>query len=134
MAKSGKEELGQIVIRPPAGMRERIKALAEGLGRSMNAEIVEALEEHLRRAEMQSQGWAWVPPSLQIPSELVTRLDEVAQERRSTVQAEVAEAIVAHLNRIDPDDDQRRRELERLVGEIVDLVRYDLEAKARDGG
>lgn len=41
---SKRETLGQIVIRPPAGMRERIKAAAEANNRSMNAEIVSALE------------------------------------------------------------------------------------------
>ncbi len=43
--KSKREEMGQIVIRPPAGMRERIKAAAEANNRSMNAEIVATLEE-----------------------------------------------------------------------------------------
>ena len=45
MAVSKREDLGQIVIRPPAGMRERIKAAAEANNRSMNAEIVATLEE-----------------------------------------------------------------------------------------
>lgn len=45
MTKSKREDLGQIVIRPPAGMRERIKAAAEANNRSMNAEIVATLEE-----------------------------------------------------------------------------------------
>lgn len=44
MTKSKREELGQIVIRPPEGMRERIKAAAAEAGRSMNAEIVNRLE------------------------------------------------------------------------------------------
>ena len=41
--KSKREELGQIVIRPPEGMRDRIKAAAAANGRSMNAEIVSVL-------------------------------------------------------------------------------------------
>ncbi|MBL4919308.1 Arc family DNA-binding protein [Szabonella alba] len=45
MTRSKREELGQIVIRPPEGMRERIKAAAEANNRSMNAEIVATLEE-----------------------------------------------------------------------------------------
>lgn len=44
---SAKEENGQIVIRPPVGMREQIKAAAETNGRSMNSEIVLALQAHL---------------------------------------------------------------------------------------
>lgn len=42
---SKRESLGQIVIRPPEGMRDRIKAAAEENNRSMNAEIVATLEE-----------------------------------------------------------------------------------------
>lgn len=45
MSASKRAELGQIVIRPPEGMRERIKAAAEANNRSMNAEIVATLEE-----------------------------------------------------------------------------------------
>ena len=44
MAKSKREELGQIVIRPPEGMRELIKEAAEANNRSMNAEIVARLQ------------------------------------------------------------------------------------------
>lgn len=36
---------GQIVIRPPLGLRERIRAAAAANNRSMNAEIVSALEK-----------------------------------------------------------------------------------------
>ena len=42
---SKREEFGQIVIRPPEGMRERIKAAADANKRSMNAEIVDTLEK-----------------------------------------------------------------------------------------
>lgn len=45
MARSKNDETGQIVIRPPAGMRDRIKAAAEANNRSMNAEIVATLED-----------------------------------------------------------------------------------------
>lgn len=39
------EEYGQIVIRPPKGMREQIKADAAANGRSMNAEIVARISQ-----------------------------------------------------------------------------------------
>lgn len=45
MTGSKREALGQIVIRPPEGMRERIKAAADANNRSMNQEIVATLEE-----------------------------------------------------------------------------------------
>ena len=39
------KQLDQFVVRLPDGMRERIKAAADANNRSMNAEIVAALEE-----------------------------------------------------------------------------------------
>lgn len=56
--KSKREELGQIVIRPPSGMRERIKAAAEANNRSMNAEIVATLEERYP-APVEDLGRQW---------------------------------------------------------------------------
>src|SRR5690606_1002848 len=44
MAKQGRGS-DQAMIRLPEGMRDRIKAAAERNGRSMNAEIVAALEQ-----------------------------------------------------------------------------------------
>ncbi|MBR0797346.1 Arc family DNA-binding protein [Bradyrhizobium jicamae] len=41
-------DLDRIIIRLPEGMREKIAALAEANGRSMTAEVVAALEQHLR--------------------------------------------------------------------------------------
>lgn len=67
MSASKRAELGQIVIRPPEGMRERIKALAERNHRSMNAEIISALESWLAEAdyhEYQLAELARNPPDL----------------------------------------------------------------------
>lgn len=41
------EKLDQYMLRLPDGMRERLKALAEGNKRSLNAEIIARLEESL---------------------------------------------------------------------------------------
>ena len=44
MAKSPVAEQVQVNFRMPVALRDRIKAVAEDSGRSMNAEIVQALE------------------------------------------------------------------------------------------
>lgn len=53
MAKAKKQvesvhDRDRIIVRLPDGMRDRIAALAESNGRSMTAEVVAALEQHLR--------------------------------------------------------------------------------------
>lgn len=50
MAKAGRGS-EQFVLRLPDGMRDRVKQLADEHGRSMNSEIVSALEEWLQRAD-----------------------------------------------------------------------------------
>jgi len=40
-------DLDRIIVRLPEGMREKVAALAEANGRSMTAEVVAALEQHL---------------------------------------------------------------------------------------
>gem|GEM_PF-5958417 len=42
--KSDSRDLDKVIVRLPDGMRDRIKAAAEHNGRSMNAEIVQALD------------------------------------------------------------------------------------------
>ena len=41
-------DLDRIIVRLPPGMRDQIAALAETNGRSMTAEVVAALEQHLK--------------------------------------------------------------------------------------
>lgn len=45
MSKAPSRSQDQFIVRLPDGMRDRIKAAAEASGRSMNAEIVAALDE-----------------------------------------------------------------------------------------
>jgi hypothetical protein len=49
---STNRESDKLIIRLPDGMRDRIAALARASGRSMTAEVVAALEQHLEREAM----------------------------------------------------------------------------------
>lgn len=49
MAGSTTRESDKFMLRFPDGMRDRIKAEADKNGRSMNAEIIQAIEAHLSR-------------------------------------------------------------------------------------
>lgn len=54
--KSESRDLDKVIVRLPDGMRERIKHAAEANNRSMNAEIVERLEESLS-GTLQQKVW-----------------------------------------------------------------------------
>ena len=41
----------QFIVRLPGGMRDRISAMAARQGRSMNSEVVDALEKHIEADE-----------------------------------------------------------------------------------
>ena len=88
--KSAKAELGQIVIRPPEGMRERIKASADANGRSMNSEIIAALEQYFRLEEEREAGWRWVPPKYQIDVGLIGELEAIANAEEFAVPVPVS--------------------------------------------
>jgi len=50
----------QFIVRLPDGMRDRIANLSRHKGRSMNTEIVDALEKHLDNDVSASELWAKV--------------------------------------------------------------------------
>ena len=61
MAKSRKTESihdrDRIIIRLPDGMRDKIAAMALANGRSMTAEVISALDQHLKSADRITQLW-----------------------------------------------------------------------------
>lgn len=88
--KSAKAELGQIVIRPPEGMRERIRASADANGRSMNSEIIAALEQYFRLEEAREAGWRWVEPKHQIDAGLLGELEAIERDPEGGVPTSVS--------------------------------------------
>lgn len=61
MAKRQKAESihdrDRIIVRLPAGMRDKIAAMALANGRSMTAEVIAALDQHLQGADRITQLW-----------------------------------------------------------------------------
>jgi predicted DNA-binding protein len=47
----------RIIVRLPDGMRDRLAAIAEANGRSMTAEVVAAIEQHLQGTDRITQLW-----------------------------------------------------------------------------
>jgi hypothetical protein len=100
-AKSG-DDRDQYLMRFPEGMRQALTALADENGRSINAEIVAALEVHLRRKDrlssleirMNSLESAWHRFQLQI----IEIFSKAERERDSRTSAdEEAERIFSEL-------------------------------------
>lgn len=98
-------DLDRIIVRLPEGMRDKIASLAETNGRSMTAEVVAALEQHLKG-----------------PTKL-DQLSEFVEKYRKTVER--VDDIIDWLEGDLYTDIER---LQRQVSEIDErtgLVRYD---------
>ena len=128
MSERPSRKLDQYIVRLPDGMRERVKAAADYNARSMNAEIVAALERHFRAYERRRLGWRWVPPEEQIPDVYRAAIRDQAEKRGTSYGEELQAALAGYY--VDPDAERgkvSRERLLRLVSEIVDIVEYDIE-------
>lgn len=76
----------QFMLRMPAGMRERLKDAAKDNGRSLNAEIVLRLEGGIERTE-DGRVSVW------LPDELLQRVFEEAEWRKSDLETIILEAV-----------------------------------------
>lgn len=88
-------KLDQFLIRFPPGLRDRVKAAAEANGRSMNSEIVQALEEAYP---------SFLPRARDLHREVFEVLDKIAGGRndllRSTINDYLDFMIEAGVNPI----------------------------------
>lgn len=95
----------KFVLRLPDGMRDRIKAAAEANNRSMNAEIVDVLEQHFRPIPSAEE----VNAALELISELWRgeKVSEQTDEARRLEMLLAAKAIIQNF-----DQERRNRDLE----------------------
>lgn len=132
MTERPSRKLDQYIVRLPDGMRARIKAAADANARSMNAEIVAALERHFIQYQRRQLGWRWVPPEEQIPDAYRAAIRDQAVKRGTSYGEELNAALAGYY--IDPDAERNkvsRERLMRLVSEIVDIVEYDVARQRR---
>ena len=101
MSEAPSRKQDQFIVRLPDGMREQIKAEAEANHRSMNAEIVAALEAHFKRPRFFIDPGPPVDPFGPVDEE---SLDDYVPH---TVPPEVREAMEKVIAQI--ADDARRR-------------------------
>lgn len=94
MSKPPVAEQVQVNFRMPVELRDRIKAKAESNGRSMNAEIIDALEHSFPKPQTASDvvgevamNLAFVPPKLR--AEAIALLAKVALDGRLEQRAEI---------------------------------------------
>jgi hypothetical protein len=59
-AKAASKRADQYMLRFPDGMRDRLAKLAGANGRSMNAEVLEAVEKHLEGSDRITQIWEFI--------------------------------------------------------------------------
>lgn len=98
------------MLRLPGGMRDFIAEMARRNGRSMNAEIINALAHQMARFS----------PEAEIPAELTDIMNEALAERirRSEVQKAIREAT--------KNLDQIAKELDRAVDQSRSAVKAKL--------
>jgi predicted DNA-binding protein len=54
------KDADQYMLRFPAGLRDRVARRAAESGRSMNTEIIDAIEKHLESADRVTQMWDFI--------------------------------------------------------------------------
>ena len=132
MAEGASRSLDQYIVRFPDGMRPRIKAAADANARSMNAEIVAALQSHFALQDKHALGWRWVPPEQQIPDAIRASIRDAAARRGVSYGTELTTALSGYLlDRGQSHDSATRERLLRLVSEFVDIVKSDEDEQQR---
>jgi hypothetical protein len=115
------ETADRYIVRMPEGMRDKVKALADRRKRSMNAEIVAAIEAHLFDAaadpDFQEAKVVHGPP---LPVEVLTRPERSAEEREAffeIVRLAEERAQKQTTERLDAIEAQIRKLTKKLIGE-----------------
>lgn len=111
------------MLRFPDGMRDRVKAAAEASGRSMNAEIVERLEESFTFPQKEYRLRAEISEMNQqiesLHQEIVDLTDEINRRQKREIDH------LAELRRLRIDRQQFDQEMEKKRAEI-DALRSEL--------
>jgi plasmid stability protein len=94
----------RIIVRLPDGMRDKIAAMAAANGRSMTAEVIAALEEHLKSGDR------------------ITRLEDAVEKNREKIE-EIWDSI-----------QMLEREVERFSGAPFSGLRAARKAAQEDRG
>lgn len=108
MAKVGRGA-EQVMVRLPDGMRERLKDIAAVNGRSMNAEIIERLEQSFK-------DW----PKINLPAKLIARIQRARIDRRMSLEREIEDIVINTIEKALPDQGA-------LHGELLDILYSALE-------
>jgi plasmid stability protein len=124
MAKQGRGS-EQAMIRLPDGMRDQLKSVAARNGRSMNAEIVDRLEQSFR---------VW--PKVDIPVDLYERARRARNFQRTDIEKEISKAAIEIIQRALPTSGALHRDLLTIVFQVLqkapDGKREELKARFDD--
>lgn len=75
MAKQ--DDYTRYTIRIPTPLYERVKEAAGE--KSVNAEVIAALDDYVAREAQREEGYRWIPPDQQVPPQLLWGLDQIAK-------------------------------------------------------
>jgi hypothetical protein len=83
--KIAAKDADQYMLRLPPGLRDRVARRAAENGRSMNTEIIEAIEKHLEEADKMTQLWRFFEShrdEIEGLNELFTKMERLEAEVR----------------------------------------------------
>jgi predicted DNA-binding protein len=88
--KIAAKDADQYMLRLPPGLRDRVARRAAENGRSMNTEIIEAIEKHLEEADRITQLWRFFEShreEIEGLNELFTKMDRLEAAVRNHDEA-----------------------------------------------
>jgi predicted DNA-binding protein len=121
----------QYMLRFSEGMRDRLAKLAGANGRSMNAEILEAIEKHLEGTDRVTQIWEFVEKhreNIQAISELWQGLDNLKYEVRPLIDEREYAAMI----RADREHKARVASLPPISAEQAAVIRRLIQETGAD--
>jgi plasmid stability protein len=101
----------QYQLRFPPGLRDRLKDEADRRGRSMNAEIIERLEQSLR-------GW----PKVTIPEQLFERVKRARNYQRDEIEQQINKSAIALIEKSLPSSGAMHRDFLGLFYQVLNMV------------
>lgn len=121
-AKVASKRADQYMLRFPEGMRAKLAKLANANGRSMNAEIIDAIEKHLDGADRIAQLWAFIEKhreNIEAIPEIWQSLDNLKYEIRPLID----ERDYAVMIRADTEHKARVAKLPPITAEQAAVIR-----------
>ena len=120
------KDADQYMLRLPGGLRDRVAKRAAENGRSMNTEIIEAIEKHLQGVDRITELWAFFEKhrgNIEAIADINSRVDNLEFEARPLIE----ERDAARAARAWQEEEARRASLPPITAEQAEKIRALIE-------